>query len=232
MAKVRMRCSHDNENNLAVSTQVGGGFLQVVELAHTTPSQLWADPWFLDRPHKNFRCTDQELLRNRKVTRQPLGHENGVVSGFAVHRPENRAFRELRARPPSHETGIVQLFFIFWAAFIIFRCTGWSFFARQSCYTMKTMLTKREAEWHGTWAYKKGFPPTSSIVPFTHRSTRPQDTALDVRKLQTLIRLWIFSEQWVATQSSVCYTYRLCRVYADICLVLGNAYWDWDLGIC
>jgi hypothetical protein len=40
---------------------------------------LLADPWFLDRPHQNFRCTDQELLHDRGITRQPLGHENGVV---------------------------------------------------------------------------------------------------------------------------------------------------------
>jgi len=106
--------SHDNENNLAVSTPKSVADFRKWWSWHI---QLCRNckltPWFLDRPHKSIRFTDQELLRDRRVTRQPLGHENGVVSGFAVHWPENRAFGELRARPFGHEIGIVQLFFIF-----------------------------------------------------------------------------------------------------------------------
>jgi hypothetical protein len=45
-----------------------------------------------------------------------LHHENGVdhVSGFAVHRLENRASRELRTnRPSSYETSIVIFYFFY-----------------------------------------------------------------------------------------------------------------------
>jgi hypothetical protein len=42
------------------------------------------------------------------------------VSGFAVHRTENKAFRELRSHEICYETGMLFLFLIFLTTFIIF----------------------------------------------------------------------------------------------------------------